>query len=87
MPKKTRLAFELRWAETEPGLDEAKWCGPGGEGTHYDSPGTSLSGVPDNAEFLQYRATFVSENGCLSPKLREVTVGLERAHPSIAGLP
>ena len=81
VPGETTLAFELRWAATERDLGDAGWYGPSGEGTLYESPGTPIAGVPDNAEFLQYRATFVSRNGCLSPKLREVTVWLEDPTP------
>ena len=76
VPKNTGLTFQLRWAESQSRLDQAAWHGPGGDDTCYESPGTPIKGVPDSAAFGQYRAAFHSPNGCASPKLREVTVGM-----------
>jgi len=76
VPKKTELKFRLRWAEREQDLKQAKWQGPGAEDTYYELSGTPVRDVPETARFLQYQATFVSLNGCLSPQLREVSVGL-----------
>ena len=75
-PKNTRLTFELRWAPTEHDLETAAWHGPAGEGTCYEVPGAEIPNIPETARFLQYRATFFSSNGCLSPKLSEVTIQL-----------
>ena len=74
VPDKARLTFELRWAESERGLEQASWHGPGGRGTCYAAPGATIDIVPDSATYLQYRATFMSVNGCRFPRLHEVTV-------------
>jgi hypothetical protein len=74
VPKKCSLHFDLRWAESKDALDQTAWVGPTGEGSRYETPGTIIPEVPKTAAFLEYRATFVSDNGCLTPKLREVTV-------------
>ena len=76
VPNETHLSFELRWGQSEQDLETAQWQGPAGVGTSYDRPDAPVRGVPDTAALLQYRANFVSENGCLSPKLHEVTVAL-----------
>ena len=73
-PRNTGLTFELRWAQTQEDLATAQWQGSGGAGTGYEVPGTEITNVPETAGFLQYRATFFSANGCLSPKLSEVSV-------------
>ena len=74
VPEKTRLCFQLRWAETEDGLEAAPWCGPEGEGTYYEQSGAQIRDVPGSARYLQYRAGLMSLNGCRSPKLEEVRV-------------
>ncbi|MDP7692931.1 MAG: VCBS repeat-containing protein, partial [Vicinamibacterales bacterium] len=74
VPDKARLTFELRWAETEDGLEHAAWHGPGGANTCYDAPGAAVNGVPDHAAYIQYRAAFMSVNGCCFPRLHELTV-------------
>jgi len=76
VPQKTQLKFQLRWAEREADLEKANWYGPGGENTYYETSGAAVRGVPGAARFLQYRATFASLNGCLSPRLREVAIEL-----------
>ena len=72
VPHTTELKFQLRWADSEEGLEQAPWHGPGGEQTYYDSSGQAVPPAPRSPRWLQYRAIFVSFNGCQSPKLREV---------------
>ena len=74
IPDGTALKFQLRWAETEPGLESAPWQGPDGEDSYYEHPGQAISGTDACAGWMQYRAVFVSPNGCRSPRLREVTI-------------
>ena len=74
IPDKTNLRFQLRWAAAEAGLDAARWQGPGGVDSWYDQPGQGVRGVPVSAGWLQYRAAFVSLDGCRSPRLEEVRI-------------
>ena len=69
-PGNTDLRFELRWAESENDLNSSIWHGPSGPGDFYLAPG-SLN-IDPGARWLQYRASFVSPNGCGTPKLTEV---------------
>ena len=73
VPAGTALKFQLRRAASRKGLAEAAWRGPGGSRTYYEQSG-QIEGVDDAAQWLQYRAVFVSPNGALSPKLREVRI-------------
>ena len=72
VPESCRLGFELRAAETEEGLAEEAWTGPGGEESWYEDPGVTVSGIDAGARWLQYRVTFFHANGCRSPQLAEV---------------
>ena len=70
----TKLKFQLRWAGSEEELKQAKWQGPGGQGTYYENSGEEVQGVSPSARWLQYQAIFVSLYGCSSPRLREVRI-------------
>lgn len=74
VPETTELRFQLRWAGSTAQLEQARWHGPGGEGTWYQRPGEGIQGIPPAAHWLQYRAIFVSLYDCCSPQLREVRV-------------
>jgi len=76
VPDKTALKFQLRWAETEPGLESAPWRGPDGEGSFYERPGQVISRAHTGVNWMQYQTVFFSLNGCRSPKLREVRIDL-----------
>ena len=76
VPETTAIKFQLRWARTEPELDDAVWQGPGGEETYFETSGQQVAAVAPTARWLQYRALFYSFNGCRSPQLREVRVDL-----------
>ena len=77
VPDTTELKFQLRWAIDEDQLERASWKGPGGEGTYYEAAGEQVRGVGPAARWLQYKATFVSPQGCRSPQLREVRIDLK----------
>ena len=77
-PDKTQFKFQLRWAESEAGLEGAHWIGPSGEGSFYKTSGERIRGPERTAGWLQYKATFVSLNGCHSSKLEEVRMDFER---------
>lgn len=70
------IKFLLRWSETKEGLETAPWSGPGGGKSYYETSGETIEGVPGNAQWLQYKATFISPYGCGSPKLKAVRIDL-----------
>jgi len=73
----TELRFQLRWVATEGELQQAVCMGPDGAGSYYLSSGASVTGVPENSHWLQYRATFVPPYGCGTPQLQEVCIGFD----------
>lgn len=77
---KTQLKFQLRWAKTGEKLETARWQGPEGEQSFYEESGQQIRGIGSTAQWLQYRASFVSPDGCASPRLREVRIELEPPH-------
>ena len=77
-PENTQLKFQLRRADTETALASAPWTGPAGEGSFYEESGSEIVGAGDSGNWLQYKAVFVSLNGCRSPRLEEVRVDFER---------
>ena len=81
VPEKTRLKFRLRWAEQEEDLESSEWRGPGGPEDFYDRSGQEITGADKKARWLQYKAVFISPDGCRSPKLTEVCVYLEERKP------
>lgn len=74
-PGNTSLMFQLRWARTEQELSFAPWCGPDGEGSFFERTGQAIPVIASESNWIQYKAFFVSPNGCHSPKLREVRLG------------
>ena len=72
VPETTQLTFQVRWAANEEQLDHASWIGADGESTYFKKSGQMINGIPSSARWLQYRAFFVSHNGCRSAQLREV---------------
>lgn len=77
VPEKTQLKFQLRWAQTEDKLADAPWAGPTGENDFYEKSGQQITKPHHCGTWLQYKATFVSLNGCRSAKLEEVAVDFE----------
>ena len=70
-PEKTSLKFQLRSADSKEELERAAWEGPEGAKSFYEKPDQEVSlRAPRN--WVQYKATLISLNGCHSPKLEEV---------------
>jgi hypothetical protein len=61
------LAFSVRAADARPQLDRQPWC---------EVAGDQFSLKPTDA-YLQYRATFTSDNGDRYPILDRVEIRLE----------
>ena len=76
VPDKTALKFQLRWAETEQGLESAPWHGPAGAGSFYEHSGQVIRRMDAGAAWLQYQALFISPDGCRSAKLRQIRIDL-----------
>ena len=76
VPESTQLKFKLRWAGSEEELDHASWFGADGESTYYEKSGQVINSIPSTARWLQYRAFFISENGCRSAQLKEASIEL-----------
>lgn len=77
VPDKTGLKFQLRWARRLDDLPHAAWTGPDGQGTFFKESGLAAPGIGGDVQWLQYKAIFVSPNGCRSAKLREVRIDLD----------
>ncbi len=71
-----KIKFQLRWSESEAGLDDAAWMGPTGTASYYETSSETIEGIPNDARWLQYKATLISTYGCGSPKLNEVRIDL-----------
>ena len=76
VPETTQLKFQLRWAAEEAELDHASWIGADGESTYFEKSGQAIRGVPSTARWLQYRASFMSQDGCRSAQLKEVRIDI-----------
>ena len=75
-PTNTQLKFQLRWSSDKDDIHKKIWHGPSGGDTYYEKSGEEIKGVPNSANYLQYRVLFISTNGCSSPKLEDVTIEL-----------
>ncbi len=76
-PEKTQIKFQLRRAADQEQLEDALWEGPEGENTFYEKSSEAIKTMDKMTEWLQYRAMFVSLNGCNTAKLEEVRVDFE----------
>ena len=74
-PFGSRLAFQIRAADSPEALEKASWMRPRGINTFYEYPGSRLE--PINGAWVQYRARFVSPDGVNYPVLDEVSVHFE----------
>ncbi len=72
MPLGSSIQFQVRFAESREGLEYAEWMGPKGSGTYYevleDGRPVSFSG----ADWVQYRAVLLSNDGSNYPVLKSV---------------
>jgi hypothetical protein len=73
VPAKTWVGAQLRWADSEPELENAPWLGPDGVGSWYRS-GDSMSNKPLAERWLQYRLALAAVNGLSSPRISEVAI-------------
>ena len=76
VPETTQLKFQLRWAVNEEDLDHASWIGADGDSTYFEKSGQAIQGIASTARWLQYRAVFISKNGCRSAQLNEVRIDM-----------
>jgi hypothetical protein len=76
VPETTQLKFQLRGAESEEALNHASWIGVDGESTYFEKSGQVIRGISSTAQWLQYRASFISQDGCRSAQLREVRIDM-----------
>ena len=74
VPPKTWVRAQLRFAATEARLEEATWCGSGGEETWCDLDGAVA--VPPEARWAQYRLALGATNSLRTPRLEAVVVHL-----------
>jgi len=73
-PHGAKLKFQVRGAASRENLPLAKWLGPKGEGSFYESSGTELKHLQKSDRLIQYRALFTSPDGGVWPVLREVII-------------
>ena len=71
-----KIKFQLRWSESKTGLEDAVWMGPTGTASYYETSSETIEGIPNDAQWLQYKATLISIYGCGSPRLKEVRIDL-----------
>ena len=74
VPKTTYLKFQIRGAASKKELENASWIKAEGESTYYEKSGQEINGITANTKWLQYRAFFISKDGCRSAQLKEVSI-------------
>ena len=62
----------MRWADTELGLEDAPWVGPGESGSEFEK-GDRVDDVPPGV-WIQYRLALGARNGGATPRVVEVSV-------------
>jgi hypothetical protein len=71
-PHRTKVALQLRRADSQDALGNASWEGPAGADSWYETSGASVK--PSPARWVQYRARLHTPNGGPTPYLTSVTV-------------
>ncbi len=74
-PFGTSVKFQIRMAESENALAEAKWQGPSGEKSWFNRPGQSIT--QKKGMWIQYRARLLTPNGGATPYLNDVRIVFE----------
>jgi len=74
VPKTTYLKFQIRGAASKKELENASWIKAEGKSTYYEKSGQEINGITANTKWLQYRAFFISKDGCRSAQLKEVSI-------------
>lgn len=75
-PHRSSIRFQLRVADSRNDLAQAKWFGPAGAGSHFTRRDQRLDSIPA-AKWIQYKASFDTENGAYSPVLESVEILFE----------
>ena len=73
-PLGTGLKFQVRTAPNQRDLESSSWRGPRDDESFYLESGQTLSAVPEDHDWLQYRAILTSPDGGNSPILTEVVL-------------
>lgn len=76
-PHGTAVRLQLRTADSEKGLEDARWSGPAGPDTWFESPGALVPRDMVNGPWVQYRARLSTPNGGPTPYLTAVIVATE----------
>ena len=74
IPANNDLRFQIRVSHSREGLQDAPWLGAKGAGSFFTKSGEGIPIIDCAERWIQYQAVFTSNNGCLSPKLREVSI-------------
>ncbi len=74
----TEVKFQVRSAGSQKDLLNAPWRGPSGEDSFYEKSGSTLSDLPGDPRWLQYRAVLTSPDGGNSALLTEIAIQCER---------
>ena len=75
-PYKSRVLMQVRTAPDEQALERAKWVGPRGVDSAYESSASRLA-TPAWHGWIQYRALRVSPTAAVSPALEKVSIHFE----------
>jgi len=75
-PHRSSIKFQLRIADTEKGLQKAKWYGADGVDSYFTQRDQSVNSV-FAGRWIQYKAIFDTENGAYSPILEKIEIILK----------
>jgi len=73
VPPKSWVRAQLRFADSNAGLDQAQWIGPDGEGSWYENEQPVPAGDSPGG-WVQYRLALGARHSGSSPRVREVRV-------------
>lgn len=76
-PHRTRIALQLRTAESKEELDTSPWRGPKGADSYWEQPNARLSESFPQEPWIQFRAVLISPDSANSPVLRSVSVSYQ----------
>ncbi|NIA30911.1 MAG: hypothetical protein GWP06_13485, partial [Actinobacteria bacterium] len=73
----TYLRFQLRAANSLSDLNVAKWVGPDGEGSYYETSGDTINSIHDGKRFFQFKAFLATNNPLFTPLLNSIQLTYE----------
>jgi len=76
-PFGTAVHFQIRAADSEKEMENAKWQGPEGENSWFTTSGSEIKSL--KASFVQYRARLITPNGAATPYLTSVEIAFKRS--------